>query len=154
LITEENKGELDVLYDYPKLVTLFERSFVSLTVLNSEHRVIGAACFDDCLPGLRGQYDDKHYNLWEEWLGKAFNLEGLPITSSNSLWLTYVFVSDEYANHIEIATERIFQNLYILMPQLDGVLFLKRGEVQAIEDMESAYRMIHSHFLELSISNR
>ncbi len=94
LISEENKLELDVLYDYPKLVALFEKSFISLTVLNSQHRIIGAACFDDSLPGLRGQYDDKHYNLWEAWLGKAFNLEGLPIASSNSLWLTYLFVSD------------------------------------------------------------
>ncbi len=64
LITEENKAELDLLFDYPKLVTLFERSFASLVVLSSDHKVIGAACFDDCLPGLRGQADDKHYNLW------------------------------------------------------------------------------------------
>ena len=92
--------------------------------------------------------------MWEEWLGKAYNLEGLPIGSSNTLWLTYVFVSDDYANQIETVTERIFQNIYILLPQLDGVLFLKRGEVQAIEEMESAYRMVHSHFLELSIADR
>lgn len=123
---------MDLLFDYPKLVTLFERTFTSLVVLSSDHKVIGAACFDDCLPGLRGQADDRHYNLWEEWIGKAFNLEGLPINSCNSLWLTYLFVADSYADQIEVITERILQNLYILLPQLDGVLFMKRGEVQAI----------------------
>ena len=108
---------------------------------------MGAACFDDCLPGLRGQHDDRHYNLWEEWLGRAFNLEGLPISSTNSLWLSYAFVSDEYADQVEAVTERILQNLYTLLPQLDGVLFLKRGEVTALEELESAYRMLHAHFL-------
>ncbi len=135
LITEENKAELDLLYDYPKLVTLFERSFVSLVVLNAEQRVIGAACFDDCLPGLRGQHDDRHSNLWEDWLGRAFNLESLPISSTNTLWLAYSFVSDEYADQIETVSERILQNLYTLLPQLDGVLFLKRGEVAALEEL-------------------
>jgi hypothetical protein len=96
LTTEENKAELDLLYDYPKLVSLFERSFVSLVVLNGEQRVVGAACFDDCMPGLRGQHDDRHSNLWEEWL-----LEGLPISSTNTLWLAYAFVSDEYADQVE-----------------------------------------------------
>jgi hypothetical protein len=45
-----------------------------LVALNADHKVVGAACFDDAPPGLRGKYDDKHYNLWEDWLGKAFNL--------------------------------------------------------------------------------
>lgn len=116
--------------------------------------MVGAACFDDCLPGLRGQHDDKHYNLWDEWLGRAFNLEGLPISSTNSLWLSYAFVSDDYADQVEAVTERILQNLYTLLPQLDGVLFLKRGEVSALEELESAYRMLHAHFLELAASDR
>jgi hypothetical protein len=154
LITEENKSELDLLYDYPKLVSLLERSFVSLVVLNSEQQVVGAACFDDCLPGLRGQHDDQHYNLWEDWLGRAFNLEGLPISSTNTLWLAYAFVSDDYADQVELVSERILQNLYTLLPQLDGVLFLKRGEVGALEELESAYRMLHAHFLELSAADR
>ena len=40
------------------------RSFISLVVLNNDHKVIGAGCFDDSPPGLQGKYDDKHYNLW------------------------------------------------------------------------------------------
>lgn len=132
LITEDNRAELDLLYDYPKLVSLIERSFVSLVVLDADQRVVGAACFDDCLPGLRGQHDQLHYNLWEDWLGRAFNLEGLPITSANTLWLAFAFVSDIYADQVEIVTERILQNLYTLLPQLDGILFLKRGEVTAL----------------------
>ncbi len=123
-------------------------------VLNTDHKVIGAACFDDSPPGLRGKYDDKHYNLWEEWIGKAFNLEGLPVMSTNTLWINFVFVSDDYLDQIESVTERIFQNLYILQPQLDGLLFLKRGEVEAIEEMEGHYRTLHAHFLELKASNR
>ncbi len=102
-------------------------------MLNTDHKVIGAACFDDSPPGLRGKYDDKHYNLWEDWIGKAFNLEGLPMMSTNALWINFIFISDEYLDQIEAVTERIFQNLYILQPQLDGLLFLKRGEVEAIE---------------------
>lgn len=53
--------------------------------------------------------------------------------STNALWINFIFISDEYLDQIEAVTERIFQNLYILQPQLDGLLFLKRGEVEAIE---------------------
>ena len=60
-------------------------------------------------------------------MGKAFNLEGIPIMSSNSLWINFMFVSDDYMEQIETVTQRIFQNLYILLPQMDGLLFLKRG---------------------------
>ena len=99
-ITEDNYNDLNQLFAHPKLTTLFERSFISLTILNNNHEIIGAACFDDTIPGLRGLSDDKHYNLWEDWLGKAFNLEGLPITSNNALWLTFVFVADKYLEQV------------------------------------------------------
>ena len=55
---------------------------------------------------------------------------------------------------METIAERLFQNLYILQPQLDGVLFLRRGEVETLEDMEGPYRLLHSHFLELNAQNR
>ena len=93
LVTEGARNELDQLFDYPKMVTLFEKSFLSLTVLTADHRIIGAACFDDCPPGLRGRSDNLHYNLWEEWLSRAFNLEGLPISSANAVWMSFFFVA-------------------------------------------------------------
>ena len=46
-----------------------------------------------------------------------------------------MFVADDYTEQIESVTQRIFQNLYILQPQIDGLLFLKRGEVESLEDM-------------------
>ena len=55
--------------------------------------------------------------------------------SSNTLWVNFMFISDEYTDLIETVTQRIFQNLYILQPQLDGLLFLKRGEVESLEEM-------------------
>lgn len=44
-----------------------------------------------------------------------------------------MYVADEYTEQIETVTQRIFQNLYIIQPQLDGLLFLKRGEVESIQ---------------------
>jgi len=36
LITKELKEAQDLLYDYPNLVTLFERAYLSITILDSE----------------------------------------------------------------------------------------------------------------------
>lgn len=36
LMTAESKEAQDLLYDYPKLVKLFEQSYLSTTVLNAE----------------------------------------------------------------------------------------------------------------------
>ena len=47
--------------------------------------------------------------------------------SSNALWISFIYVADEYVEQIETITERLLQNLYILQPQLDGLLFLQRG---------------------------
>lgn len=35
LMTNEAKEAFDILYDYPKLVTLFDRSVLSVTMLDS-----------------------------------------------------------------------------------------------------------------------
>jgi len=42
------------------------------------------------LQGMRGMYDDKHFNHWEEWFKKAYQTE--EFSSFNTLWLTY-FIS-------------------------------------------------------------
>ena len=83
---------------------MYVRSYISLTVLNADQNVIGAACFDDAPVGLRGKYDNVHENLWEEWLGKAFNLEGIPISSYNSLWLTFLHIDQKYLDTLEYIT--------------------------------------------------
>jgi hypothetical protein len=61
--------------------------------LDQGQNIIGAACFDDFPVGLVGKYDDKHYNIWEDWLGKAFNLEGINLISTNTLWMNFFCVS-------------------------------------------------------------
>ena len=43
--------------------------------------------------------------------------------------------------------EKLLQSLYTLQPQLEGVLYLKRGEVETLEDIEDAYRLLRNHFL-------
>jgi hypothetical protein len=52
--------------------------------------------------------------------------------STNTLWVSFLFVTDDYSQYIEAVTQRIFQNLYILQSHLDGLLFLKRGEVESL----------------------
>ena len=37
--------------------------------------------------GLRGMNDDKHFNYWEEWFRRAYQLE--EFSAFNTLWLTY-----------------------------------------------------------------
>lgn len=101
-----------------------------MTILNSEQEIIGAGCFNDSPQGLRGKYDNVHENLWEEWLDKAFNSEGLLINSYNTLWLTFLHIDAQYADAIELITEKLLQSLYVLQPHLEGVLFLKRGEAE------------------------
>lgn len=41
----------------------------------------------------------------------------------------------------------------MLQPQLEGVLYLKRGEVESLEEIEDAYRLIKSHFLEFKLKD-
>ena len=36
-------------------------------------------------------------------------------------------------------------------PQIDGVLFLKRGEIDSLDDIEDAYRIVRAHFFEFKI---
>ena len=121
---------------------------MSLTIFNDQQEIIGVGCFNDYPQGLRGKYDNLHENLWEEWLPQAFNLEGLPITSFNCLWMTFLHIDPNYINNLEHIAEKLLQSLYILQPQLEGVLYLKRGEVESLDDIEDAYRLLRSHFLE------
>lgn len=57
LMTPESKEAQDLLYDYPKLVKMFENSYISVTVLNSEEQIIGCFVFNDYPQGLTGMID-------------------------------------------------------------------------------------------------
>ena len=129
LILNEEADKLNLLYAYPNLLRLFEKSFISITILDRTHTVIGAACFNDSPPGLQGKQDYLHENLWEGWLFDAFNTEKIDITSYNTLWMTYMFVNEENKGDYQMVMERVFQNVYSFRPEITGILFLKRGEV-------------------------
>ena len=36
---------------------------------------------------MRGMYDERHYNCWENWFKKAFQVE--EFSTFNTLWMTY-----------------------------------------------------------------
>lgn len=109
-------------------------------------------CFNDFPQGLRGKYDNVHDNLWEEWLELAFNTQGLPINSYNSLWVTFLHIDASYENFVLEIVEKLLQSLYVLQPQLEGVLFLKRGES---EDSELDYvdNILNNHFFNFKLQN-
>lgn len=56
--------------------------------------------------------------MWEDWIDKAFNIEGLLINSYNSLWLTFFHIDPAYNDALEIISEKLLQSLYVLQPQL------------------------------------
>lgn len=56
---------IQIYYAYLKRTFKYNlRSYISLTVFNSEQKIVGCACFNDIPQGLQGKYDNKHYNLW------------------------------------------------------------------------------------------
>ena len=85
---------LDVLYNYPKTLKLIETSYLSVTIIDTDFRVIGLAIFEDKPQGLEGMIDFKHENYWEHWLPKAYNIGDNEIRPSNTLWLTYFFLGE------------------------------------------------------------
>jgi len=60
--------------------------------------VVAFAAFEDYPQGLRGMYDEKHFNYWEVWFRKAF--ENKEFSSFNTLWLTY-FIAGGSINYKE-----------------------------------------------------
>ena len=74
---------------------------------------------------MRGMYDEKHYNCWENWFKKAFGVE--EFSTFNTLWLTY-FISGGSISYTDqrFAFKKILQTVYTSLPDLIGVLFLVR----------------------------
>ena len=85
-----------MLFDYPKILTIVERSYFSVTILDNNQKIVGCAVFNDYPQGLTGMIDYKHENFWEHWLFDAFKFdEETFISSYNTLWLTYLFINKE-----------------------------------------------------------
>jgi len=68
-------------------------------------------------------YDEKHYNCWEQWFKKAYNVE--EFSTFNALWLTYFIAggSIDYRDQ-RYAFKKILQTVYTSMTDIIGVLFL------------------------------
>jgi len=110
-------------------------------MLDANQRIIGCAVFNDFPQGLTGMIDFQHENFWENWIFEAFNIDdNIFISSFNTLWLTFLFIArDAYKlsarEELQII-ERVFQNVYATLPQLEGILFLKRGEILGMDYAE------------------
>ncbi len=74
---------------------------------------------------MRGMYDEKHYNCWENWFKKAFGVE--EFSTLNTLWLTYFIAGGSIGyDDQRFAFKKILQTVYTSLPDLIGVLFLIR----------------------------
>lgn len=72
---------------------------------------------------MRGMYDEKHYNCWENWFRKAYGVD--EFSTYNTLWLTYFIAGGSIAyNEQCFAFKKILQTVYTSHPDLLGVLFL------------------------------
>jgi hypothetical protein len=60
LITPTTRSAIDSLYNYPKLITLFEKCLLSVTIMDANQKIIGCAIFNDFPQGLTGMIDFKH----------------------------------------------------------------------------------------------
>jgi len=70
-------------------------------------------------------YDEKHYNCWEGWFRKAFQVE--EFSSFNTLWMTY-FIAGGSISYKEqkFAFKKILQTVYTSLADVIGILFLMR----------------------------
>jgi hypothetical protein len=75
------------VYSYPRILKLIESAYLAITVLDRDGNVVAFAAFEDYPPGMRGMHDDKHYNYWEQWFQKAFQID--EFSALNTLWLAY-----------------------------------------------------------------
>jgi hypothetical protein len=111
------------VYSYPKVLKLIETAYLAITVLDHEGRVVAFAAFEDFPQGMRGMYDDRHYNCWEQWFKKAFEVQ--EFSTHNSLWMTY-FIAGGSISYKEqrYAFKKILQTVYTSLNEAIGILFL------------------------------
>lgn len=69
--------------------------------------------------------DDRHFNYWEEWFRKAYDID--EFSAFNTLWLTYFICGGSLGpDNQHFAFKQILQTVYTSNPDLVGVLFLAR----------------------------
>lgn len=74
---------------------------------------------------MRGMYDDRHYNYWEQWFRKAFEVQ--EFSTSNTLWMNYFIAGGSVAyNDQKYVFKKILQTVYTSLPEMIGLLFLMR----------------------------
>ena len=93
-------------------------------MLNDEGNVLAFAAFHDSPQGMKGLYDDLHFNCWEKWFEKACEVS--EFNAQNSLWMVYFVVAPGLlANEVNTLLSRIFQTVYTSVPEVNGVLLLQ-----------------------------
>lgn len=72
---------------------------------------------------MRDMIDDKHFNYWEKWFHKAFEIE--EFSAFNTLWLSYFIAGGSIGQgNSQHAFKQVLQTVYTSNPDLVGVLFL------------------------------
>ena len=121
------------VYSSIEILHLIETSFLSITVLTGDGKIMAFAAFDHSplvrLPmtaqGIKGQTDKKHYNKWEDWLPVAFDASDF--SPFNTLWLSFFVCAEAIGPelHNEVL-KRVMQSVYTSLSELNGILFLLR----------------------------
>jgi len=145
-------GEDDIynrVYSFPNILKLIETAYIAITVIDREGRVVAFAAFEDypqvsrilsaatvllttrlCNQGMRDMIDDKHFNYWEKWFSKAFEIE--EFSAFNTLWLSYFIAGGSLGqSNSQHAFKQVLQTVYTSNPDLVGVLFLARGDADS-----------------------
>lgn len=89
-------------------------------------------------------YDEKHYNCWEQWFKKAFQVE--EFSTFNTLWMTYFIAGGSISYKDQrFAFKKILQTVYTSLPDSIGVLFLMRGDADE-DDVNYCFDPIRDYY--------
>ena len=136
IISAEETNNLELLYNFPKVLNLIETSCLSVTVLDKNENILGCLVFDSIHEIITGMNDFMHENLWEDWLYNVFNIENdASHTPYNSLWLKYIFIA-KGVQHMDIETEvnivrKVFKFVYNTLPELEFIMYHLRKEASS-----------------------
>lgn len=81
------------VYNFPEILKLIETAYLSISVLDKEGNILAFAAFEDYPQGMKGTYDDQHFNIWEQWFLEGFEIS--EFSSLNTLWLTYFITTKQ-----------------------------------------------------------